>query len=85
MSQITKIILRVITERIRNKIGNEIAEEQYGFMLGGARNAISTSRVLTERVMEMQKDHHSFIDYEKALNRVKQGNLAEILRNINTV
>ena len=34
MSQITKILLRVILTRIRNKIRPQISEEQYGFVKG---------------------------------------------------
>ena len=33
-SQVTKILLRVVLTRIRNKIRPQISEEQYGFVKG---------------------------------------------------
>ena len=43
INHVTKIILKVITERIRNKIRPEIAEEQFGFVANsGTTNAIFT-------------------------------------------
>ena len=41
MSHVTKILLRIIIMRVRNKIEPEIAEEQCGFVEGkGTSNAI---------------------------------------------
>lgn len=34
MSQITKLILRVIMERLKSQIKEEVSEEQYGFVEG---------------------------------------------------
>ena len=51
MSHITKIILRVVMTRVRNKINPEISEEQFGFCNGkGTRNAIFVARILGKRV-----------------------------------
>ena len=51
MNHITKILLKVILNRIRNKILPEISNEQCGFMKGkGTRNAIFILRSLMERV-----------------------------------
>ena len=85
MSQITKIILKVILNRIKQKLKPEISEEQYGFVKGkGTRNAIFIIRMLTERAIEMQKDvYMCFIDYEKAFDRVRHTDLIEILQRIN--
>ena len=56
MSHITKIILRVVVARIKNKINPEVSEEQFGFCNGkGTRNTIFVARILGERVIEMQK------------------------------
>ena len=47
MSHITKIILRVVMARVRNKINLEISEEQFGFRRGkGTRNAIFVIRIV---------------------------------------
>ena len=82
MSQVVKIMLRIILERIRRKIKHEIAEEQYGFVEGkGTRNAIFVLRMLSERNIEMQRDMYlCFIDYEKAFDRVKHENLINMLK-----
>ncbi|ELU08744.1 hypothetical protein CAPTEDRAFT_64237, partial [Capitella teleta] len=64
MSYITKIRLHTIMMRNINKIKQEVAEEQCGFVVGkGARNAIFILRMLSERGMEMQNDLYlCFID-----------------------
>ncbi|GFR85386.1 RNA-directed DNA polymerase from mobile element jockey-like [Elysia marginata] len=57
MSHVTKILLRVVMIRIRNKIKPEIADEQYGFLEGkGTTNAIYTLGTLIQRAIEVQKD-----------------------------
>ena len=85
ISQITKIILKVILNRIKGKLKLEIAEEQYGFMKDkGTRNAIFIMRMLTERAVEVQKEvHMCFIGYEKAFDKVKHSDLIEILQTEN--
>ena len=85
MSQITKIILKVILNRNKRKLKQEIAEEQYGFSEGkGTRNAIFIMKMLLERAIEVQKEvYMCFIDYEKAFDKVKHSKLIEILQNLN--
>ena len=84
MSQLTKIILKVILKRIRGRIYEEVAGEQCGFVKGkGTNNAIFLLRVLGERIIEKQKDLYvCFIDYEKAFDRVRHVKLMEVLKNI---
>ena len=84
ISQITKLILRVILERVRGKIRQEVAEEQYGFVEGkGTRNAIFIVRMLSEKAIEMQKDLYlCFIDYEKPFDRVSHKDIVEMLMKI---
>lgn len=84
MSHITKIILRVILTRIRNKLRPEISDEQYGFVAGkGTTNAIFSLRVLTENMIEVQKDTYlCFIDYEKAFDRVRHVELMDMLWSV---
>ena len=49
MSQVTKIILRVLLNRARNKIKEVVSEVQYGFGSGkGTRNAIFVTRMISE-------------------------------------
>ena len=55
ISHITKIILRVIMRRIRNKLLPEISEEQFGLKKdSGTRDVIFILRILAERSIEMQ-------------------------------
>ena len=57
MSHITKIILRVLLIRIRNKIIPEIGWEQFGFRKNkGTRNAIFTLRTIIDHSIQVQKD-----------------------------
>ena len=57
MSQVTKILLRVVLTRIRNKIRPQISEEQYGFVKGkGTRNSIFALRILAEKALVVNQD-----------------------------
>ena len=85
MSIITKAILSVLLERVRNKLQSEIAEVQYGFGKGkGTRNAIFVLRMIAERQIEMRKDLYlCFIDYEKAFDRVRHPLVVKMLEDVN--
>ena len=57
MSQLTKLMLRVILNKIIKKIELEIVEEQCDFKQRiGTCNAIFISRMIAERTLEMQLD-----------------------------
>ena len=57
MSHVTKILLRIIMKRARNKIKPKIANEQCGFVEGkGTINAIYILRTLIERALALKKD-----------------------------
>ena len=59
MRHVTKILLRIIMMRIRNKILPEIAQEQCGFIEDkGTVNAQYVIRTIIERALEVQKDLH---------------------------
>ena len=70
ISHLTKVMLRVLMNRMRNKILPEISETQFGFMADkGTRNAIFSLRTLMERAIEVQKDLYLFfIDNSKAFH-----------------
>ncbi len=84
MSQVTNIILRVVLDRMRNKILPEIENKQCGFIKEkGTRNAIFILRMLMERLTEVKKDLYvCFIDYEKAFDRVKHVDLMRMLEGL---
>ena len=81
MGHVTKLLLRIIMMRVRNKINPEIAEEQCGFVEGkGTTNAIFILRTLIERALEIQKDVYlCSIDYTKAFDRVRH---VEIIKEL---
>ena len=81
MSHLTKVMLRVLMNRMANKILLEISETQFGFIADkGTRNAIFSLRTLMERAIEVQKDLYlCLIDYTKALDKVKHSDLFDIL------
>ncbi|GFO06958.1 LINE-1 reverse transcriptase [Plakobranchus ocellatus] len=85
MSPITKLLLKIIMLRIRNKIKPEIAEEQCGFVEDkGTSNAIYILRTLIERALEVQKDVYlCFIDYTKAFDRVCHNEIITELKQLN--
>ena len=56
MSHLTKVLLRILMKRMRNKILPEISETQFGYMADkGTRNAIFALKTLMERSIEVQK------------------------------
>lgn len=81
ISHVTKIILKVLLMRAREKIKARISEEQFGFKEdSGCRNAIFVLRMLSERCIQMQRDLYvCFIDYEKAFDSVKHEDLMKCL------
>ncbi|GFN94698.1 RNA-directed DNA polymerase from mobile element jockey-like [Plakobranchus ocellatus] len=85
MSHITKLLLKIIMLRIRNKIKPEIAEEQCGFVGDkGTSNAIYILRTLIERALEVQKDVYlCFVDYAKAFDRVRPDEIITELKQLN--
>ncbi|GFO02556.1 LINE-1 reverse transcriptase [Plakobranchus ocellatus] len=85
MSHITKILLKIIMLRIRNKIKPEIAGEQCGFVEDkGTSNAIYILGTLIERALEAQKEiYPCFIDYTKAFNRVRHDEIITQLKQLN--
>ena len=57
MSQNTRIFLRIILKRIRTRLRPQISGKQLGFVRGkGTNNVLFSSRVLTERALEVQKE-----------------------------
>ena len=84
MSHITKLILRVVMNRVRGKTLQEIAPEQYDFMPDkGTRNAMFVLRRMSERAIEKQKDIYAcFIDYSKVFDTVRPEPRIDLLKAI---
>ena len=83
-SHATKILLRIIMTRARNKIKPEIDVTQCGFVEGkGTVNAIFVLRTIIERALEVNKDLYlCFIDYTKAFDKVRHEEIINILENL---
>ena len=84
MSHITRLILRVVMNRVRSRTLQEIAPEQYGFIPDKrTRNAIFVLRRMSERAIEKKKDIYAcFIDYSKAFDVGRHEPLIDLLKAI---
>ena len=84
MSHITKLVLKVMQQRVATKIIEEISQLQSGSRPGlGIGEGIFSLRILIERVLETQQDVYiCFINYIKAFHRVKHSKMKECLREI---
>ena len=80
----SKIILRVILNRLKAKAEELLAEEQ-GFRPGGSTvEQISNSQVILEKYLQHQRDlFYNFIDFRKAFDRVWHAGLGRVLRSFN--
>ena len=80
----SKVMLRVLTNRIESKAKEFIGKTQFGFRKGvGTRDAIGVMRMLCERSLEHGNDVYiCFVDFEKAFDRVNWIMLLEVLKDI---
>ena len=74
-SQVAKIVLKVIDERLKNKV-EETPRMKHSLVLEGekvrTRNAIFVLRMIMERAIEKEKElYMCFVDFEKAFDRVR--------------
>lgn len=67
LSHTSKILLNIIKNRLKNKVEQNLDEDQFGFRKGkGTREAILTVNQILERRLELDKDTYAtFIDLEK--------------------
>ena len=84
MSHVTKLLLKVIEQRIVKKIDNEVSRLQSGFRTGsGTREGIFNLRTVCKQAIDLGKDVYiCFIDYTKAFDRVKHSKIIECLSEI---
>ena len=80
----SKIMLKVLTQRIEAKAKHLLGRTQFGFRKGcGTRDAIGVMRTLCERSMEHGNDVYiCFVDFEKAFDRVDWVKMFEILEKL---
>ena len=84
MPHITKLFLRIILNRIKYKIDNEIGEEQFGFRANnGTREATFCFNIISQKFITVLKEIYAcFIDYSKAFDRVHHSQIVECLEKI---
>ena len=84
MSQVTKLLLKIVMDRMKGKIEAELDDAQSGFRQGkGTREGLLNLRLICERHLEVQKDVYiCFLDYEKAFDRVRHEPLMQCLSEI---
>ena len=89
ISHISKILLYIVLNRLKNKMEAEIAEEQAGFRAGrGTADMLCALQVLIEKVNECTSTEHSaegyiiFIDYSKAFDNVSHSKLLITLKEM---
>ena len=82
LSQVLKLLERVLYERIKKKIECKIGEEQQGFRKGrGTTDGLFTLRPFVEKKLEKQGSMCiSFVDLEKAFDTVSREIVMATLR-----
>lgn len=81
----SKVMLRIILNRMRSKAEETLAEEPAGFRPKRSTiEHIFNVRLLIEKHLQHQHDlYHNFIDFKKAFDRVWHEGLWQVLRNYN--
>ena len=72
ISHRSKVMLKILLNRLKPEVEKIIAEEQAGFRPGrSTTEQIFDLRILCERYLQHQQDlYHVFIDFKKAFDRV---------------
>jgi hypothetical protein len=85
ISHASKILLRVILNRLQPQVNTHIAEEQAGFMAGRSTvEQILNLRILCEKYADHGRElHHNFIDFKKAFDRVWHDGLWAVMEKHN--
>ena len=83
ISHPSKVMLRVILNRLTQQAEELLAEEQAGFRAGRSTvEQIFNCRLIIEKHLQHQKDlYHNFIDFKKAFDRVWHEGLWHVLRS----
>lgn len=83
MSHTLKLFLKIIHQRIYEKIEKDNSNTQFGFRKGlGTRDALFAYNVLIQRCMDVNQDVYvCFLDYNKAFDKVRHDQLVQLLEN----
>ena len=85
ISHPSKVMLKIILNRLKLQAEKIIAEEQAGFRAGrGTTEQIFNLRILCEKYLQHQRDlYHVFIDFKKAFDRVWHAALWATMKKYN--
>ena len=85
ISHPSKVMLKVILNRLKPQAENIIAKEQAGFRAGHrTTEQIFNLRILCKKYLQHQEDlYHVFIDFKKAFDRVWHAALWATMRKCN--
>jgi hypothetical protein len=85
ISHPSKVMLRIILNRLKSKAEELLADEQAGFRAGRSTvEQIFNCRVMMEKHLQHQRElFHNFIDFKKAFDRVWHDGLWQVLRGFN--
>lgn len=85
ISHASKVMLKVILNRLRPQAEEVIAEEQAGFRKGrSTTEQIFNLRVLSEKYKQQQQEiYHVFVDFKKAFDRVWHDALWSTMKKFN--
>lgn len=84
ISHTSKILLRILLNRMQKTANEQIADVQMGFRKGvGTRDQIFNLRVIMEKVNEASVPlYMAFVDYKKAFDTVKHDKLWNVLKGM---
>ena len=85
ISHPSKLMLKVVLNRLKNEAEELLAEEQAGFRAKRSTvEQICNCRIMIEKHIQHQKDlYHNFIDFKQAFDRVWHEGLWLVLRSFN--
>ena len=84
ISHASKVILRILQDRLQQHVNRELPDVQAGFRKGrGTRDQIANIHWITGKAREFQKNiYFCFIDYTKAFDCVDHNKLWKILKEM---
>ena len=85
ISHPSKVMLKVILNRLKPQVEKIIAEEQAGFRAGrSTTEQIFNLRILCDKYVQHQQDlYHVFIDFKKAFDKVLHAALWATMKKYN--
>ena len=84
ISHASKVMLKILQERLRQYVNHELPDVQAGFRKGrGTRDQIANICWIMEKAREFQKSiYFCFVDYTKAFDSVDHNKLWKILQQM---